>query len=109
MDRRKIKLAQERAAKEYFIDPYGKVKKWKGPLKDLAEYSSTHAKIACKILGTSTGKETDKLHKLGWISIGSVAYGNRIKNEPNQAQINTLVDMGVWQIRDDSGRVYNFT
>ena len=108
MERWESKLVKDRALKEYFINPEGKIRKWKGTLKELDEWTSTHALIASKIVGTSHGRETDTLHKLGWIAMGSAVYGNRIKNEPTQAQINTLYDLGFWRICDDSGKIYNF-
>lgn len=108
MERWESKIVKERAGKEYFISPTGKIKKWKGSLKELDEWSSTHALIASKVLGTNKGDESDTLHNLGWVAIGSACYGNRIKHKPNQAQINTLFDLGYFSISDDAGNRYKF-
>lgn len=103
------KIEKERVEKEYFIDPNGKIHKWKGSLKELHEWCSTHALIAHTITGIESGAAKDYLVKLNWLMVGS-ACGNflQIENEPTQAQINTLFDLGYHHICTNSGERFSF-
>ena len=109
MEKYEYKLEKERVEKEYFIDTNGKIHKWKGSLKELHEYCSTHWLIASKIMGNESRNVDDCLFNLGWIKVGS-ACGNflQIKNEPTQAQINTLFDLDYHHIMTDNGERFSF-
>lgn len=97
------KFTKERIDTQYFIDTEGRIHKWKGTIKEAADWNSLHSLIADK-----KGTSPDVLHNLGWIMIGAAAYGTRIKGEPTQAQINTLFDMGRKRIRDSYGVLYQW-
>lgn len=102
-ERKEIKERQER---EYFISPEGRVVKWWGTLEKLDDWSSTHALIAQSLLKNKISSDVsacDVLNKLGWIAMGSACYGNKIKGEPTQAQINSLSELGFNRIVDDTG------
>jgi len=103
MEKWESKLVKERQDTEFYIDPQGKIRKWKGSLKELDNWVSTHSLLAQTITGIKDGTADEYLHKLGWIAMGSAVYGNRIKGEPTQAQINTLFDLGRNGIIDDNG------
>jgi len=106
MEKWESELVKERIANEFFIDPKGKIRKWKGSQKEADNWISLHEGIAMMITGIDDGKQTDVLHNLGWIAMGSACYGKRIKGEPTQAQINTLHELGWNRIQDDSGIVH---
>lgn len=108
MDEDTIEIYEEMIQKQFFIDPNGKIKKWRWGLEAATEWVSLHAGIAERLCPDNIEHPTDYLHNLGWIAIGSSAYGNRVKNEPTQAQINTLYDLGYRRIRDDNGVLYKW-
>jgi len=102
MEKWEIKLLKERVDTEFFVSPEGKVVRWEGTLKELHNYCSTHDLLASSLFPDSK-HPTDVMHELGWIAIGSACYGNRIKGEPTQAQINTLDELGFHGIIDCAG------
>jgi len=109
MERWEMQSTRDRVEKEYFIDPNGKIHKWKGSLRELYEWCSTHALIAHTITGMESGAAKDYLVKLNWIIVGS-ACGNflQIENEPTQAQINTLFDLDYHHICTNNGERFSF-
>jgi hypothetical protein len=107
MDKRYLALVKERRDSEFWIDTEGRIRKWKGSLKELDNFCSTHYAIGIRLYPKLERPE-DYLHELNWISIGSAAYGRRIKSEPTQAQINTLFELGIRRIRDSYGKLYEF-
>ena len=107
LDKIETRVHKERIENEYWIDTYGKIRKWKGTLSDAANYYSLHYAIAKKLYPKIENPD-DYLHSMNWIAIGAAAYGVRIKGEPTQAQINTLCDLGYRGIRDSYGETYAF-
>lgn len=105
MEKWEIDLLKERRETEYWIDPRGKKVKWKGTLRELDNYASTHFLIALQYYPDSKTPE-DVLFELNWIMIGAAAYGTRIKGEPTQAQLNTLAEIGKRSITDSYGVTY---
>ena len=102
-----LNLLKERRDTEYWIDVDGKIHKWKGTLKELDNYLSTHHAIA-KLIYSNNDYPEDILYNLNWIAIGSAAYGKIIKSNPTQAQINAMFDLGIKSIRDSYGKLYCF-
>jgi len=85
----------ERVKKQYYIDRLGNIHKYNGKL-DGEILSSIHDKIAEKYY-PDHDRPRDMLDKLGWITIGSTVYGKPIIYiQPNQAQINKLSDLGLY-------------
>ena len=84
-----MKHETDRVNEEYFIDPFGKIYKYKGD-DDLEEIISLHYEIAAEIYPNEKYPD-DKLMKLGWLQIGSSCYNSPIMHKlPTQAQINTM-------------------
>ena len=108
MEKWESESVKKRILNEFYISPTGKIRRWRGTLKEADNWISLHEGIARKITGITDGKATDALHNKGWIAIGSACYGNRIKGEPTQAQINTLFELGWSGIQDDSGNTYQW-
>lgn len=107
MDRDDLQLYSEMIKTQFFIDPYGKIIKWRWGVEEATDWVSLHAGICAKLF-PEVKNGTDYVHNLGWIAIGSSAYGNRIKHEPTQAQINTLDRLGFRRITDDNGNRYKW-
>lgn len=83
-----IKHNKSRIDKQYYIDRYGKVHKYKGDLSD--EIVSIHYRIAKSIYPDSDNPD-DVLLGLGWIMVGSSCYHQPIiHRRATQSQINTL-------------------
>lgn len=106
MEKWEFKLIKERREKEYFISPEGKIYKWKGSLKKLNEYASTHYLLAENLCKKEIDDKVTYLYNIGWILVGSVSRVYMIRNAPTQAQLNTLYDLGVSGIVDDNGITY---
>ena len=108
-------IVKERIKYEFFIDTKGKCHRWEGSLKEAKDWASLHTLIAnwqilAHIPKVKSGMKsgTDILHKLGWIAMGSAVYGKLIKNEPTQAQINTLDSLGFNKIKDENGVLHSW-
>lgn len=83
----------KRIKKEYFINPLGKVIKFKGDLYE--EYVSLHYEIAEECFPDMKNPE-DYMMNTGWVLIGSSVYSHPIIHiEPTQAQLNTLDKLGL--------------
>jgi len=83
-----------RVDKEYFIDQYGKIRKFKGDLYE--EYISYHYEIANQEFPNMKIPDDYVYKCLNWVMIGSTVYSTPIlENKPNQAQINTLYKLGL--------------
>lgn len=90
-----IEINKERVENEYWIDRLGKIHKFEGDLG--LEYSSFHSEIA-SMLYPDSNRPTDILMDLGWIMVGSTVYVNPIIHGiPNQAQINKLDKIGLYE------------
>jgi hypothetical protein len=81
-----------RINKEYYIDRYGKVIKYKGSLSE--EIVSMHYRIAEQEF-PNTPNPGDFVRKIGHILVGSVYQNPIIDIQPTQAQINKLFDLGL--------------
>jgi hypothetical protein len=90
---------------QFFIDTSGKIVRWKWGVDEAMDWISLHSGI-CHKLFPEIKNGTDYVYNLGWISMGSDVYGNRIKGEPTQAQINTLDRLGFYRIIDDLENEY---
>jgi hypothetical protein len=101
-----LEFSKERIEKEFWIDAEGQIHRWKGDIEETSDLLSLHHAIAATI--NHSKYPEDVLYDMGWIAIGSAAYGNRIKGEPSQAQINTMFDLGYRRIRDSYGILYQF-
>ena len=85
----------ERKKKEFWIDTYGKIHKFKGDLSQ--EYTSLHAEIVYSLFPDKLRPEK-YVDDLGWVKVASVVYGVPIcYREPTQAQMNTLFDLGLFE------------
>lgn len=107
MEKWERQSVKDRQQNEFFISPEGRLVRWWGTLEELDNWVSTHALIAKELLKNKIARDKDAcdiLHKMGWIAMGSAAYGNRIVSEPTQAQINVLNDLGWNRITDDTGK-----
>jgi hypothetical protein len=94
MDDLNVKYYKERLEKEFWIDRFGKVYKFKGELKD--HITSFHAEIAYDLFPGLRDSKT-YLMDLGWVMVGSVVYNCPIiHKKPTQSQINTLFDLGLY-------------
>lgn len=91
MDKYQIAGIKERIESEFWIDPEGKIHKWKGSLKGSDEYMSLHYGIVAMIFKNLEHPD-DYCTKLGWMKIGSPA--KCISQAPTQAQLNTLDKLG---------------
>jgi len=90
-----IETNKERKQKEYWIDRFGKIHKFKGDLSK--EYASLHSEIATQLYPESN-RPTDILMNLGWIMVGSTVYSHPIIHKvPSQAQINKLDKLGLYK------------
>jgi hypothetical protein len=81
----------------YFIDTYGKIIKctWKFKNKPISMHYEIAKKLFPKIKYPKDPR--DYVYNLGWIFIGG-AVDIRMKDEPNQAQINTLNRLNIrWE------------
>ena len=97
----------EMIGKMFWIDPEGKVYKYKGHW-DFAELSfSLHYLIAADLYPDVNDPE-DYLHELNWMAVGSEVYGNRIDREPSQAQINKMELLGIDFVTLSSGEKLEF-
>ena len=97
---------QKTIALEFWLDPEGVCHKFKGSLADADEVVSFHYEIAHHLYPELEHPEDFCYHR-GWIAIGGFT-GYRLKYEPTQAQINTLVDLGFSQIRNEAGHLFKF-
>lgn len=83
----------KRVEREFWIDTYGKIHRFKGDLD--SEYVSFHYEIVEEIFPEKSNPEKH-VEDLGWIKIGSRVYGGAVmEKEPNQDQINKLMDLGL--------------
>lgn len=82
--------------KHCLLDLEGKLHYYKG---DNPHHISYHYEIAHEIL-PKANKPLDILMKQGWVIIGSHFLGPYSAKEPNQAQINTLFDLGIKYVSD---------
>ena len=115
MNKREIKDIKERIKNEFFIDTNGKIIRWKGDIEEANDWASLHALISnyqvlAHIPDIKAGMRsgTDVLNNLGWIAMGSAAYGKLISRKPTQAQINTLDKLGFKKIRDSNGVMHEW-
>ncbi|MCK9447272.1 hypothetical protein M0Q50_10515 [bacterium] len=83
-----------RIDKEYWIDNFGKIHKYKPDSKlyyDNPEKIISIHNVIAKQIYPDVKDPKKLLFDLGWIMIGSTVYGvPYMYKEPNQAQINTL-------------------
>lgn len=80
---------QERVEKEFYIDQFGKLRKFKGDLYE--EYVSIHYEIAHQEFPKMQFPDDYVKNVLNWIMIGSICHNTVIIEEvPSQAQMNTL-------------------
>ena len=96
---------KNRIEEQFYISPDGKIHKYKLGINNIKNSLSVHYEIA-KSLYPNLEYPDDYLYNLNWIIVGSYAHGLRIKNEPSQAQINTLNKHGMFGIRDSAGNYY---
>jgi hypothetical protein len=78
---------------QFWIDPSGKVHKWKGDMSKVNDIISFHAEIAATIYPKAKFPE-DVLMDKGWIMIKSTAGGNLIRINPTMNQITTMYNLG---------------
>jgi hypothetical protein len=100
-----LKHLHQRVDSEFYIDPDGRI--IKSTLEEAKDWISLHLGIAERLY-PDVEHADDYLFEMGWISIGSAAYGIRIKSEPTQSQIDTLYELGYRRIRDSFGIMYEF-
>lgn len=90
-----IKENRIRVKKEFFIDPEGKIHKYKGDLS--IEIVSIHSEIA-SVFYPESNRPTDVLLNIGWCMVGSTVYAVPIMNKkPTQQQINKLYELGLYK------------
>lgn len=103
----------ERIKKQYFIDPLGKVHKYKGNVQEVISY---HYLIGKQIFPEQIFPD-DKLMELGWIMAGSSCYHRPIiHRKPTQAQLNKLDELGILEYLEileylaviHNGKCYNY-
>ena len=85
---------QKRIDSEYLIDIQGRVHSY---LWDMAELDTLPVSLHYEILSRlfpDIEYPGDYVYDLGWVFVGGATY-TRMKHEPNQAQINTLTDLGI--------------
>jgi len=80
---------QERVEKEFYIDQFGKIRKFKGDLYE--EYVSIHYEIARQEFPKMKNPDDYIKNHLNWVMVGSSCYHTPIiEDVPSQAQMNTL-------------------
>lgn len=83
-----------RRDEQYYIDQFGKIRKFEGDLYE--EYISYHLEIAEQEFPDKLNAEDYIKITLNWVMIGSTVYSTPIlETKPNQAQINTLYNLGL--------------
>lgn len=83
----------KRVEKEYWIDTYGLIHKFKGDLDQ--DYVSLHCEIVSDLFPNELRPEK-YVEDLGWIKVGSTVYSCPVaEKEPTQDQVNTLLDLGL--------------
>lgn len=93
---RNIEYNSERVDTQFWIDTFGKVHKYTGDMT--VEIASMHGEIARRLYPDSI-RPTDILKTLGWIIIGSTAYGGAvIEKRPTTKQIRTLHRLNLYDI-----------
>ena len=103
----KSDIYRDKINNEFFISDFGEIIKWKWGINEAMNWVSLHSGIISKLYPkVHYNNRTDFVINLGWIIIGSNSYGNRIKNEPTQAQINTLNKLGFNKITGFDGTIY---
>lgn len=76
---------------QFWIDPWGKIHKWKGKKKDLESLVSIRYAIAREIVANKCLRYPDDvLMERGWIKFNVVGSGHVIHREPTVLQMKTL-------------------
>lgn len=103
-----IRQNKERIDVQFYIDRYGKVHKYCGPMD--VSIVSMHYEIASAVYPHSD-RPTDILDRLGWVMVGSTVYHCPIiSKKATNRQIRTLEKLGLydWLHTSHKGYLYPY-